>query len=95
MNGIWTKRRNVIRYAAVVAAVAGVLASLPAPAFAMHISEGLLPASWAVLWYAVAIPFIALGLRELQRRSVEFPYFKPLVGLVGAAVFLISCMPIP
>jgi len=67
----------------------------PAPAFAMHISEGILPASWAVLWYAVAIPFVALGLRELQRRSVELPYFKPLVGLVGAAVFLISCMPIP
>jgi cobalt/nickel transport system permease protein len=95
MNGIWTKRRNVIRRAATVAATAETLIALPAQAFAMHISEGILPASWAMLWYAVAIPFVALGLRELQRRSVEFPYFKPLVGLVGAAVFLISCMPIP
>ena len=95
MNKIWTKRRNVIRRTAAVAAAAGILIALPAPAFAMHISEGLLPAAWAVLWFAVAIPFVALGLRELQRRSEEFPYFKPLVGLVGAAVFLISCMPIP
>jgi cobalt/nickel transport system permease protein len=95
MDGIRTKKPCVSRFAAVVAAAAGVSASLPSPAFAMHISEGLLPASWAVLWYAVAIPFVALGLRELQRRSEEFPYFKPLVGLVGAAVFLISCMPIP
>ena len=95
MDNIWTRKRYVSRFASVAAAVAGTLASLPSPAFAMHISEGLLPASWAVFWYVVAIPFVALGLRELQRRNEEFPYFKPLVGLVGAAVFLISCMPIP
>jgi cobalt/nickel transport system permease protein len=95
MSRIWTKSRSVIRRAAAVAAAAGILIAPPAPAFAMHISEGLLPASWAVFWFAIAIPFVALGLRELQRRSEEFPYFKPLVGLVGAAVFLISCMPIP
>jgi cobalt/nickel transport system permease protein len=95
MNVIRTKRQNVIRRAAVATACAGVLASLPAQAFAMHISEGLLPASWALLWFAIAIPFIAWGLRDLKRRSEEIPYFKPLVGLVGAAVFLISCMPIP
>jgi cobalt/nickel transport system permease protein len=95
MNGIWPKRRNVIRQAATVAAAAGTLIALPTPAFAMHISEGILPAFWAALWYAAALPFVALGLRELRRRSEEFPYFKPLVGLVGAAVFLISCMPIP
>jgi cobalt/nickel transport system permease protein len=85
----------IIGRAAVAAAVAGIWASLPEPAFAMHISEGLLPASWAMLWYVVAIPFVALGLRDLKRRSGELPYFKPLIGLVGAAVFLISCMPIP
>jgi cobalt/nickel transport system permease protein len=68
---------------------------LPAPVFAMHISEGLLPASWAVLWSAAALPFVAWGLRDLRRRGEALPWFKPLVGLVGAAVFLISCMPIP
>ena len=68
---------------------------IPAPAFAMHISEGILPFSWAALWYAVALPFVAWGLRDLRRRSETAPSFKPFVGLVGAAVFLISCMPIP
>jgi cobalt/nickel transport system permease protein len=95
MNTIRTKRRNIIRCAAVAIAVAGGFLSLTAPAFAMHISEGLLPASWALLWFAIAIPFVAWGLRDLKRRSGELPFFKPLVGLVGAAVFLISCMPIP
>ena len=78
-----------------VLAAAALLCAIPVPAFAMHISEGLLPASWAILWYAAAIPFVAWGLRNLRRRSDEAPWFKPLVGLVGAAVFLISCMPIP
>jgi cobalt/nickel transport system permease protein len=78
-----------------IAAIAGTAVLLPAPAFAMHISEGILPISWAALWYAVALPFVAWGLRDLRRRSENAPSFKPFVGLVGAAVFLISCMPIP
>ena len=66
--------KNVrIQQAAAFAATAGILIALPAQAFAMHISEGILPAFWAVLWYAVAIPFVALGLRELRRRSEAFP----------------------
>ncbi len=65
------------------------------PAHAMHISEGILPPQWAVLWFALAIPFIAWGLRDLRVRSREEPHLKAMVGLVGAAVFVISCMPIP
>lgn len=61
----------------------------------MHITEGILPLPWAGLWYAVAIPFVLYGARELRLRSRETPLFKPLVALVGAAVFIISCMPIP
>ncbi len=64
-------------------------------AHAMHITEGILPAPWAILWFALSIPFIALGLRNLRVRSEREPHYKALVGLVGAAVFVISCMPIP
>src|SRR5271157_230577 len=65
------------------------------PAHAMHISEGILPPQWSALWFALAIPFIAWGLRNLRIRSKEEPHLKAMVGLVGAAVFVISCMPIP
>ncbi len=65
------------------------------PAFAMHISEGILPPWWCLLWFAVCTPFLLLGLREMGRREQRSPYLKPMVGLVGAAVFIISCMPIP
>ena len=68
---------------------------LPSTAQAMHISEGILPPQWAGLWFAVTIPFMAWGLRDLRVKSAREPFFKPMVGLIGAAVFVISCMPIP
>ncbi len=71
------------------------LLALAAPAHAMHISEGILPLGWATLWFALAIPFVALGCRELKRLSLDDLAMKPLVGLLAAVVFIISCMPIP
>jgi len=72
-----------------------VLMLIAAPAHAMHISEGILPLGWAALWFAIAFPFVAIGCRELRRLSQEDLAIKPLVGLLAAVVFIISCMPIP
>lgn len=71
------------------------LSMIAAPAHAMHISEGILPFNWAALWFAVAAPFVALGLRRLNSMSREDLSLKPLVGLMAAVVFIISCMPVP
>jgi cobalt/nickel transport system permease protein len=68
---------------------------LPTYSFAMHISEGILPFSWALFWFVASAPFLALGLRTLARRSEEDIASKPLVGMVAAVVFVISCMPVP
>lgn len=68
---------------------------LPSSAFAMHISEGILPLSWSLFWFALSAPFLALGLKELARRSKTDLSTKPLAGMVAAMVFVISCMPIP
>jgi cobalt/nickel transport system permease protein len=62
---------------------------------AMHISEGILPWNWAALWFVVAMPFAAYGLHRLKKQSSVDLSFKPLVGLMAAVVFIISCMPIP
>lgn len=64
-------------------------------AHAMHISEGILPLGWAVIWYLAAAPFVVAGLYRLRKLSAEDPSFKPLVGLMAAVVFIISCMPVP
>ncbi len=66
-----------------------------APAYAMHISEGILPFNWALLWFLIAVPFMALGLRRVKQMSSVDLSAKPLMGLMAAVVFIISCMPIP
>jgi cobalt/nickel transport system permease protein len=71
------------------------LVLLPSSAFAMHIAEGLLPFRWVLLWGCVAAPFLTWGLRELRVRSAGEPHHKQMVALVAAAVFIISCLPIP
>ena len=75
--------------------IAVFLTCLPSSALAMHISEGLLPFNWAALWFAVATPFVTYGLFRLKKISSTDISFKPLVGLMAAVVFIISCMPIP
>lgn len=65
------------------------------PANAMHISEGLLPLPWALVWYVIAIPFVAYGIWRLKAAAKSDLSFKPLVGLLAAVVFIISCMPVP
>ena len=57
---------------------------------AMHISEGILPFNWAVLWFAVAVPFVAYGIKRMKELSKEDMSFKPLIGLMAAIVFVIS-----
>jgi cobalt/nickel transport system permease protein len=69
--------------------------SLAVPAHAMHISEGILPFNWAALWFVLAVPFVAIGIRRLNELAKDDLSFKPLVGLMSAVVFIISCMPIP
>ena len=75
--------------------VPGLLFLFPSPAYAMHIAEGILPARWAALWYGVAFIFVIPGIYLVRRRVGEVKGLMPLLGLAGAAVFLISVFPIP
>jgi len=61
----------------------------------MHLSEGILPWKWATLWSVVAIPFVVKAVKDVKIKIKEAPYFKPLLGLMAAAIFIISCMPVP
>jgi len=74
---------------------AGILALWPSPAHAMHISEGILPPAWAGLWFAVAVPFLVWGLHVIKVRRAQDSRYMALLAMVGSAVFVISCMPIP
>lgn len=75
--------------------VSGLWSLVSGEAFAMHISEGILPFNWALLWSLIAAPFVAYGLYRFKKASAIDISFKPLVGLMAAVVFIISCMPVP
>lgn len=67
----------------------------PTPAHAMHISEGILPIDWAGAWFFVAALFVYWGLRTIKQKRAADPRVLTMVAMVGAAVFVISCMPVP
>ena len=90
-----SKGVKVKRLAAILTLSVAMLGMGAAPAYAMHIAEGILPLPWAGAWYLVALPFVVYGVREMRRKSLEMPAYLPLIGMVAAAVFIISAMPIP
>lgn len=65
------------------------------PAQAMHISDGILPLNWAAIWFAASAPLLFWGLRTIECRRAEDPRTTALVALVGSAIFVVSCMPVP
>lgn len=67
----------------------------PDRAYAMHIMEGFLPLKWCIFWGAATIPFVALGLRSIEKTIREHPEAKMLLGLAGAFAFVLSALKIP
>jgi cobalt/nickel transport system permease protein len=61
----------------------------------MHITEGILPIQWVFTWFGVSAPFVGIGVFHIKRKKKISPAYLPLVGMLGAAVFVFSCFPIP
>jgi cobalt/nickel transport system permease protein len=61
----------------------------------MHLSDGVLPGSWCAIWSAVAFPFVAIAVHRFRVQRKSDPISMPLAAMAGAAVFALSCMPIP
>lgn len=61
----------------------------------MHISEGILtgPSFWATT--AAGVTVMAWGVSDMKRFIKEQPERKPLLGMAGAFIFLVSLIPIP
>lgn len=61
----------------------------------MHIMEGFLPLEWAVFWYVVCVPFVWLGLRDIERLFKEHPEQKLTLAVAGAFIFVLSSLKLP
>jgi len=54
-----------------------------------------LPPQWIFTWFAVSMPFVGIGIHQVKRKKRMMPNYLPLVGMLGAAVFVFSCFPVP
>ena len=63
--------------------------------YSMHIMEGFLPVNWALIWFAVCIPFWVIGIRKLHKLSKGSIEEKMMLALAGAFIFVLSALKIP
>ncbi|WP_290898703.1 energy-coupling factor ABC transporter permease [Ferroglobus sp.] len=61
----------------------------------MHIAEGFLPLTWALVWYAIALPIIVYGAYKVKKLLEEKPEMKSLIAVAGGFVFVLSALKIP
>ena len=62
---------------------------------AMHIMEGFLPGTFAVLWLLLCIPFWIKGVRDLTKLVQEKRNMLLLLGAAGGFCFVLSALKIP
>jgi cobalt/nickel transport system permease protein len=63
--------------------------------FAMHIEDGILPASACIAYYAITAAFMYFAIRQIKKRVRANAYYKPLLAMCGVGVFVISAMHFP
>ena len=61
----------------------------------MHIMEGYLPLTWCIVWFVVAIIFVAVGIYQIKKIVDETPESKALLAVSGAFMFVLSSLKLP
>lgn len=64
-------------------------------AYAMHIMEGALQASWCVAWGLLALPFLIAGFFSIRKTVEKNRRSLTLLAMSGAFIFVISSLKIP
>lgn len=90
-----SKKHEFVFRLSATAAVMAVVSGLWQPSQAMHIAEGFLPTMWAGLWYIIALPFVVMGFKKLQKVTQDHPKAKILLAMAGAFTFILSALKIP
>lgn len=61
----------------------------------MHITEGIITGTSAVVYTAVGIALVGYGTSRMNKFVVANPEKRPLLGMAGALIFFFSLIPIP
>jgi len=67
----------------------------PRTAAAMHIMEGYLPFAHCVAWGVISLPFLIIGVNNIQRMVRRNKRPLILLAMSGAFIFVISSLKIP
>jgi len=81
--------------AAVAAVAAAMLVAAPTPVYAMHISEGFLPAQWCVVWAVLFVPFFVRGIMVIRQKCAANNRMKLLLAMSAAYCFVLSALKLP
>jgi cobalt/nickel transport system permease protein len=61
----------------------------------MHITEGIITGTPAVLYTAAGLVLVGFGTTKMKKFVASFPEKRPLLGMAGALIFFISLLPLP
>lgn len=61
----------------------------------MHIMEGFLPLTWAIVWWIVALPCLVFGTYQLKKILAANREALPLLGVTGGFIFILSSLKLP
>ena len=61
----------------------------------MHITEGIITGTPAVLYTAAGFVLVGYGTTKMKKFVTSFPEKRPLLGMAGALIFFISLLPLP
>ncbi len=62
---------------------------------AMHIMEGYLPVGYCVAWGIIVLPFVIIGIKNLNKISRENRNAMIILAMAGAYAFVLSALKLP
>ena len=92
MKTKFSKSEKIIVMLSIILAL---IFALPQAAGAMHIMEGYLPLAHSIVWSAVCLPFLIIGITGIRRTLQQNRRLLILLAMSGAFIFVISSLKIP
>ena len=83
------------RRAVKASCIPALLAATTAPASAMHIMEGFLPQTHAIVWGVVCLPFLVWSFIAMRKLITQHRKAILLLAMMGAYAFLLSALKLP
>ena len=89
------KLTNRERRAVMASCVPALLTALCAPVSAMHIMEGFLPQTHAIVWGVVCLPFLVWSFLSIRKIVSQHRKAVLLLAMMGAYAFVLSALKMP